>query len=51
MSKTQTFEDQTKQGRRPRIIWEYLQPQLKSYCSKVYEGTFEDIFIPLEATE
>ncbi len=51
ISKTQTFEDQTKQGRRPRITWESLYPQIKSYCTKVYEGNFDDIFIPLEATE
>ena len=51
VSKTQTFEDQTKQGRRPRITWESLQPQISSYCNMVYEGTFDDIFIPLEATE
>ena len=51
VSKTQTFEDQTKQGRRPRITWESLYPQIESYCSKVYEGTFADIFIPLEAME
>lgn len=51
VSKTQTFEDQTKQGRRPRITWESLHPQIKSFCSKVYEGNFDDIFIPLEATE
>jgi hypothetical protein len=51
VSKTQTFEDQTKQGHRPRIIWESLHPQIESYCSKVYEGTFYDIFSPLEAME
>lgn len=50
VSKTQTFEDQTKQKRRPRITWETLHPQIETYCSKVYEGTFDDIFIPLEAT-
>jgi predicted GIY-YIG superfamily endonuclease len=44
VSKTQTFEDQSKQGRRPRITWESLQPQIKEYCTKVYEGTFNDIF-------
>jgi hypothetical protein len=38
VSKTQTFEDQTKQRRRPRISWSYLQPQIESYCTKVYEG-------------
>lgn len=51
ISKTQTFEDQTKQGRRPRIIWNYLQPQISSYCNKVYDGTFDDIFNPLEVKE
>lgn len=51
VSKNQTFEDQTKQGRRPRITWESLKPQLTSQCSKLYEGTFEDIFIPLEVKE
>jgi hypothetical protein len=44
VSKTQTFEDQTKQGRRPRITWESLHPQIQPYCTKVYEGTFYDIF-------
>jgi hypothetical protein len=48
VNKIQTFYDQTKQGRRPRITWESLHPQISSYCTKVYEGTFEDIFIPLE---
>lgn len=47
ISKTQTFEDQTKQGRRPRITWKELQPQIETYCSKVFEGSFEDIFMPL----
>lgn len=54
VSKTQTFEDQANQGRRPRITWELLQPQISSYCSKVYEGKFEDIFNdsnPLEVKE
>ena len=50
VSKTQTFDDQTKQGRRPRITWESLYPQIEQYCNKVYEGTFDDIFIPLEVT-
>jgi len=51
VSKTQTFEDQTKQGRRPRITWESLHPQISSYCNKVYDGTFDDIFNPLEVKE
>ena len=51
VSKLQTFEDQTKQGRRPRITWEALKPQIEPYCKKVYEGIFEDIFIPQEVKE
>lgn len=52
MSKTQTFEDQTNQGRRPRIGWESLFPQIQPHCTKVYEGTFENLLIPeIEATE
>jgi len=45
VNKNQTFEDQTKQGRRPRIGWDSLHPQIEPYCHKVYEGTFENIFI------
>lgn len=51
VSKTHTFEDQTKQGRRPRITWESLHPQINFYCSKIYDGAFEDIFNPLEVKE
>lgn len=48
INKIQTFEDQTNQGRRPHINWESLYYQIQSHCNKVYEGNFEDIFIPLE---
>jgi len=48
VSKTQTFEDQSSQKRRPRITWESLYPQIECYCSKVYEGTFADIFIEVK---
>jgi hypothetical protein len=44
ISKTQTFRDQAKQGRRPRIGWKQLYPQLSNHIEKVYEGTFEEIF-------
>lgn len=44
VSKTQTFEDQVKQGRRPRINWNQLYPQIYMHCEKVYEGYFNDIF-------
>ena len=51
VNKIQTFEDQCKQGRRPRITWESLRPQIAHHCMKVYEGNFDDIFIHLEAKE
>lgn len=44
VSKTQTMGDQCKQGRRPRISWNALQPQLAGFCDKIYEGNFDDIF-------
>lgn len=51
MSSTQTFDDQCKQGRRPRINWKSLYPQIEKYCTKIYEGTFEDIFTPGEVVQ
>ena len=46
VSKAQTFDDQCQQGRRPRITWESLFPQISTYCTKIYEGSFEGIFAP-----
>lgn len=43
VSKTQTFEDQCLQGRRPRISWDSLYPQIQAYCEKIAEGILEDI--------
>jgi len=53
MSKTQTFAMQMSQGRRPRIGWENLYPQVEHFTQKIFEGTFDDIFIPSaeESTE
>lgn len=51
ISKTQLFDDQCKQGRRPRISWNSLYPQIEQYTTKVYDGTFEDIFIHQEVKE
>jgi hypothetical protein len=42
VNKVQTFEDQCKQRRRPRITWNSLSPQITHM--KVYEGSFENIF-------
>lgn len=44
MSKTQTFEDQCKEGRRPRIGFDKIKAQLGDKCVSVYDGTFEEIF-------
>ena len=46
VSKKQTFNDQCQQGRRPRITWESLFPQIETHCEKIYEGTFDDVFTP-----
>jgi hypothetical protein len=43
MNKKQTFDDQCKQGRRPRIGWDLLHKHIEDYCEKIYEGTFDEI--------
>jgi hypothetical protein len=43
VNKLQTFEEQCKQGRRPRINWERLYPLISSHCIKIYDGKFENI--------
>lgn len=45
MNKTETNEEQCKQKRRPHISWENIYSQIPDKCVKVYDGTFEDIFI------
>jgi hypothetical protein len=47
MNKTQTFEEQCLQGKRPHISWDNIYPQISDHCFKVYEGNFEGIFTPL----
>jgi hypothetical protein len=46
MNKSQTHEDQCKEMRRPRISWENIYSQIPDKCVKIYEGSFEGIFIP-----
>jgi hypothetical protein len=46
MNKTQTHADQCDEGRRPHISWDNIHSQIGEKCVKVYEGTFENIFIP-----
>jgi hypothetical protein len=43
MNKKQSFDDQCKQGRRPRIGWDSLHKYIEDHCEKIYEGTFNEI--------
>ena len=45
MNKTETNEEQCKQKRRPHISWDKIYSQIPDKCIKVYDGTFEGIFI------
>jgi hypothetical protein len=45
VNKTQTVEDQKKQGRGPRISWNLLYPQISNFCEKIYDDNFDNIFI------
>lgn len=45
MNKSQTFDDQCQQGRRPRINWNALQTHIEGHYEKIFDGTFEEIFI------
>jgi hypothetical protein len=45
VNKKQTFEDQCKQKRRPRINWKQLYSQISPFCEIVFDGLFQDIFI------
>lgn len=51
MNKIETNADQCKQGRRPHLSFEKIYEQIPQHCVKVYEGTFEDMFIPRGVTE
>jgi hypothetical protein len=51
VNKNQTFEDQSLQGRRPRINWLGLYPQIKEKCSLIFEGSFEDIIVDCSDTK
>ena len=51
VNKNQTFEDQSLQGRRPRINWSGLYPQIKEKCSLLFEGSFEDIIVECADTK
>jgi hypothetical protein len=44
VNKFQTMVEQLLEGRRPRISWNDMHPQISEFCEKIYEGTFEEIF-------
>jgi hypothetical protein len=43
VNKTQTFSDQCKQKRRPRIKWNALKKQIKMHIVRIFKGTIDDI--------
>jgi hypothetical protein len=49
--KKQTFRDQATGRRRPHIGWDRLLDQISSHVTKVFEGSFNDIFTPREVEE
>ena len=44
VSKSQTFEDQADQGRRPRIVFDEIQTQLGERCKMMWEGDIRNLF-------
>jgi len=51
VNKKQTMEQQIFQGRRPHINWDNIYNQISDFCEKIYEGTFENIFVNLHQQE
>lgn len=47
----ETHDSQAEQGRRPRIPWEKIKPQVEDYCTRVFRGTFDAIFTKSPASE
>jgi hypothetical protein len=47
VNKKQTLGEQLLEGRRPHISWDKIYPQISEFCEKIYEGTFENIFLKL----
>jgi hypothetical protein len=37
VNRTQTFEAQCIQKRRPRITWKFLYPQIQDFCEKIFD--------------
>ena len=43
VNKNQTLQEQLNEGRRARIKWISLYPQIKNHCIQIFKGTFNDI--------
>lgn len=43
-NKSQTFEDQVEQGRRPRLVFEGIQTQLGENCKMIWEGDIRNLY-------
>ena len=39
------MEDQFLQHRRPHINFDNIYSQISNFCKKIYDGTFNDIFL------
>ena len=44
INKDENYEDQSLQGRRPRISFNLLYEQLKEYCKIIFEGVIDDLY-------
>jgi len=49
VNKIETMEDHANSKRRPRIAWDVLYPYIKDCTTKIFEGSFEEIFKPVKA--
>jgi len=43
ISKSETYYDQCKQKRRPRIGWKSLQPQITDNCKLIFDGSINEL--------
>lgn len=46
----ETHDSQAEQGRRPRIQWDKIKPQVEDYCTEIFRGTFDAIFTKIQIT-
>lgn len=46
VNQKETYKMQSEDGRRPRIAWKKLYPQIKNYTTRIFQGTLDDIFDP-----